>query len=129
MARRQTTKTALPEDSSTAETGMEAISLAPASKANSGEANLRVGTTSKISREDKHGSHRESETAAVVGRASEQRVSSTGEVEKRQGPGPWPAKTSCNVEGNPTGKGKEMCEFVYSSAAAELKASSMKFIA
>ena len=98
MARRQTTKAALAEENSIAEAAMEPISLAPTSKSNSGEADLRVGTTSKNSKEDKHGSHRESETAAVIGRANEQKMSSIGDVEKKQGPAPLPAKSSCYVE-------------------------------
>lgn len=105
MARRQTAKTALAEDSSTAEPVMEAVPLAPTSKSNSSEADLRVGVTSKIfSKEDKH---KESETAAVVGRVM---VSSVGDVEKKQGPIPQPARNSCNVEA--LGE-LAMCEFVY----------------
>ena len=98
MARRQTAKTALVDDSSTAELTVEAVSLAPASKTSSSEADLRVGLTSKNSREEKYGSHRESETAAVIGRANEQKLSSIGNVEKKQSPTPLPAKNSCSVE-------------------------------
>ncbi len=108
MARRQTAKTALAEDTSTAEPVMEAVPLAPTSKSNSSEADLRVGVTSKnFSKEDKH---KESETAAVVGRVIDQKVSSVGDVEKKQGPIPQPARNSCNVEA--LGE-LAMCEFVY----------------
>ena len=98
MARRQTAKTALTEESSTAEAAMETVSLPPTGKSNFGEADSQMGTTSKNSKEDKHGSHKESETVAVVGRTSEQKMSSIGDVEKKQGPAPFPTKNSCCVE-------------------------------
>lgn len=96
MARRQTAKTVLAEDSSTAEAAMETAPLAPTGKSNSDEADPQKGVTSKF-KEDKHG-QRESETAAFVRRANDQKVSSIGDVEKKLGPAPSPAKNSCHIE-------------------------------